>query len=153
MQVTVHYNKLPIAPRKLRAVVYALRHRTVAEAIALMSASPRVTTEPITKLLKASISAARDRNPAVRPADLRVAEIFANEAARLYRTRMKSRGRASRFAKRGSHLTLTVEWTEQKAAAPVRKAKVTAKTAASTSKTEAKPADAKPAAKQPAKKK
>jgi len=132
MQVTVHYNKLSIAPRKLRAVVYALRHRTVAEAIALMSASPRVTTEPITKLLKASVSAARDRNPALRPTDLRVAEIFANEAARLYRTRMKSRGRASRFAKRGSHLTLTVEWTEQKAAPKPAKPKVTTKPAAAT---------------------
>ncbi|MBI2590166.1 uL22 family ribosomal protein [Candidatus Berkelbacteria bacterium] len=113
MQVTVHYNKLLIAPRKIRAVLGQLRHTSIPMALAQMKNSPRTTTEPIYKLLLASISAARDRDPAIRPEELRVQEIFCNEARRLYRTRIKSRGRAGRFAKRGSHLTLVVERTQK----------------------------------------
>lgn len=112
MNVTVHYNKLPIAPRKIRAILGNLKARTVADAIALVAASPRATAEPIRKLLLSSISAAHDRNPALQPAQLTVSEIFCNEAARIKRTRRKSRGRASTIAKRGSHLTLTITWTD-----------------------------------------
>lgn len=135
MNVTVSYNRLPIAPRKLRAVLPSLRHRRVMDVIAIMAAMPRQTTTPIEKLLKASISAAKDRNPAIRPELLVIDEIYCNEATRLYRTRRKSRGRASRIAKRGSHLTLTVSWTEAPAAAAPKKtaSKVaSAKTKAST---------------------
>lgn len=112
MNVTVHYNKLPIAPRKIRAILGNLKTRTVADAIALVAASPRSTAEPIRKLLLSSISAAHDRNPALKPDQLTVSEIFCNEAARIRRTRRKSRGRASSIAKRGSHLTLTIAWTD-----------------------------------------
>lgn len=119
MQVTVHYNKLLVAPRKLRAVLTGLRRKAVPEAIALMFASNRTTTEPIRKLLLASISAAHDRNPALRPEQLAVEEIYCNESVRQYRTRRKSRGRSARYAKRGSHLTLVVSWSDS--ATPVAK--------------------------------
>lgn len=109
MRVTVHYNRLPIPPRKLRAVLHHVRGAVVANAIARLDASPRLTAEPLRKLLRASISAAQDKNPNLKGTDLRVAEVFCNDAMRLYRTRRKSKGRAGRFAKRGSHLTLSVE--------------------------------------------
>ncbi len=114
MHVSVHANKLPIAPRKFRAVLGQLRHRTVPQAVALMLASARPTAEPIRKLLLASISAARDKHPSLQPEQLLIEEIYANESVRQYRTRRKSRGRSARYAKRGSHLTLTVQWTEDR---------------------------------------
>lgn len=123
MQVTVHYNKLLIAPRKLRAVLTGLRHKAVPEVIALMLASNRTTTEPIRKLLLASISAAKDKNPALRPEQLAVEQLYCNESVRQYRTRRKSRGRSARYAKRGSHLTLIVSWSDS--AAPLAKKTVT----------------------------
>ncbi|MBI4185545.1 50S ribosomal protein L22 [Candidatus Berkelbacteria bacterium] len=113
MHVTVSANQLLIAPRKLRAVIYQLRSQSVPTAIAHMKASSRVTTEPIRKLLLASISAAHDRQPALEPKKLVITEIYCNEAARLYRSRRKSKGRATRIAKRGSHLTLTVSWPDR----------------------------------------
>ncbi|MCA9388390.1 hypothetical protein KC644_01345 [Candidatus Berkelbacteria bacterium] len=110
MEITVHYNKLPISPRKLRALLgYVKKGQAVPVAVAQLEALPNTTSEPIKKLLLASVSAAKDRRPSARPADVRVVEIYCNEAARMYRTRIKGRGRASRFAKRGSHLTLKVE--------------------------------------------
>lgn len=110
MEITVHYNKLPIAPRKLRALLgYVKRGQNVPAAVAQIAALPNATGEPIKKLLLASVSAAKDRRPSVRPNEVIVSEIYCNEAARMYRTRIKGRGRASRYAKRGSHLTLRVE--------------------------------------------
>lgn len=121
MNVTVTYNKLPIAPRKLRAVLWTLKGHTVPQALALLAASPRATTAPVEKLLKAAVSAAKDRQPATRAEQVKIVELFANESVRLYRTRIRGKGRSSRYAKRGSHLTLTVQTTEdrrQKTEAP-----------------------------------
>src|SRR3989338_2702642 len=112
MQVTVRYNKLLIAPRKLRAVLPLLLDRKVPGALEKRQSSPRATTEPIVKLLKASISAAHDVAPALKPSELRVAEVYCKDAARAYRMRLRGRGRSSSFAKRGSHLTLTVAWSD-----------------------------------------
>ncbi|MBI4022628.1 hypothetical protein HY375_00460 [Candidatus Berkelbacteria bacterium] len=108
MQVTVRLNKIPFGARKLRAILDQVRGRTVPMALARLSASPRVTTLPLEKLLRSAISAARDRDPATRPEELTVVAVACNEGARLYRTRIKSRGRSSRFAKRSSRLVLTV---------------------------------------------
>lgn len=108
MQVTVHYNKLMIAPRKIRVILDWVRGQKVPAALAQLSASPRVTAEPVRKLLLASVSAAKDKRASVRAEDLTVKEIYCNEGPRLYRTMVRGRGRASRYAKRGSHLTLTV---------------------------------------------
>ncbi len=112
MNVTVTYKKLPIAPRKLRAVLWSLKGHTVVQALALLAASPRATTTPIEKLLKAAVSAVKDRQPATRATEVKIVELFAGEGARLYRTRIRGKGRGSRYAKRGSHLTLTVQASE-----------------------------------------
>ncbi|MEK7184343.1 MAG: uL22 family ribosomal protein [Patescibacteria group bacterium] len=108
MEVTVHYNKLAIAPRKIRAILHRVRDRRVVDALAELAVTPRTTSEPIRKLLLSSISAVRDRRADARPEDLTVKAIFCNEAARISRTRLRGRGRSSRIAKSGSHLTLTV---------------------------------------------
>ncbi len=109
MDITVHYNRLPIAPRKLRAfLAYLKRGDRVPQAVAQLRALGSPNTEPLRKLLLASVSAVRDRQAAAQPDDVVIKEFYCNEGARLYRTRIKGRGRSSRFAKRGSHLTLTV---------------------------------------------
>ena len=134
MRVTVHYNKLPIPPRKLRAVLHHVRGANVAKAIAMLDASPRITAEPLRKLLRASISAAQDKNPNLNGADLRVAEVYCNDAMRLYRSRRKSKGRTTRLAKRGSHLTLSVESIViPKPVVPAKKSAAKAETATTTS--------------------
>lgn len=108
MEVTVHYNRLAIAPRKIRAILHRVRGRKVTDAIAELLASPRTTAEPVRKLLLSSISAVQDRRADAKAEELMVKAIFCNEATRLSRTRLRGRGRASRIAKMGSHLTLTV---------------------------------------------
>lgn len=108
MEVTVHYNKLFIAPRKIRAILHRVRGRRVADALAELAVSPRTTSEPVRKLLLSSVSAVRDRRADARVEDLTVKTIFCNEAARISRTRLRGRGRSSRINKAGSHLTLTV---------------------------------------------
>ncbi|MBI4032196.1 uL22 family ribosomal protein [Candidatus Berkelbacteria bacterium] len=124
MQVTVRANQVPISPRKLRFTIHALRGLTVAQAIAVMSVSPRQTVTPVVKLLQASVSAARDHAPAVTADQLKVATVFANEGTRLYRGRRRSKGRVARFAKRSSHLTLSVTLPSQ-SSAPAKSAQTT----------------------------
>ncbi len=108
MEVTVHYNRLPIAPMKIRAILHRVRGRKLVDALAELSASPRTTAEPVRKLLLSSVSAAKDRRADARAEDLLVKTVYCNEAARLSRQRLRGRGRASRINKAGSHLTLTV---------------------------------------------
>ena len=108
MEVTVHYNRLMIAPRKIRAILHRVRGRRLVDALAEVTVSPRATAEPVKKLLLASVSAVRDRRADARPEDLIVKEVFCNEAARLSRTMIRGRGRSSRINKSGSHLTMTV---------------------------------------------
>lgn len=109
MLVTVKYNKLPIAPQKIRVILGNLRNKTVSDALSLVDHSTRQTATPVKKLLLSSISAAKDKDPNVKAEDLMVKEIYCNEGHRLYRTLIKGRGRASRIRKRSCHLTLTVE--------------------------------------------
>ncbi len=109
MLVTVKYNKLPIAPQKIRVILGNLRNKRVSDALSLVDHSTRQTAVPVKKLLLSSISAAKDKDPNVKAEDLMVKEIFCNEGHRLYRTLIKGRGRASRIRKRSCHLTLTVE--------------------------------------------
>ncbi len=108
MDVTVHYNRLPIAPQKIRAILHRVRGRRVVDALAELAVTPRTTSEPVRKLLLASVSAVRDRRADARAEDLTVKAVFCNEAARISRTRLRGRGRASRIAKAGSHLSLVV---------------------------------------------
>lgn len=108
MEVTVSYNRLSIAPRKIRAVLHRVRGRRLVDAVAELAASPRTTTEPVRKLLLASVSAVRDRRADARPEDIMVKEIYCNDAARISRSRLRGRGRSSRYNKSGSHVTLIV---------------------------------------------
>lgn len=130
MEVTVHYNRLAIAPRKIRAILHRVRGRRLVDAIAELTASPRTTSEPVRKLLLSSISAAQDRRADARAEDLMVKAIFCNEGMRISRTRLRGRGRSSRIAKSGSHLTLTI--LDAGKAKPVTKAKATKTKAVST---------------------
>lgn len=124
MLVTVKYNKLPIAPQKIRVILGNLRNKTVSDALSLVDHSTRQTATPVKKLLLSSISAAKDKDPNVKAEDLMVKEIYCNEGHRLYRTLIKGRGRASRIRKRSCHLTLTVE----RKLIPVKKAPTSSKT-------------------------
>lgn len=122
MEVTVHYNRLAIAPRKIRAILHRVRGRKLVDALAELSASPRTTAEPVKKLLLSSVSAVKDRRADARAEDLVVRAIYCNEAARMSRTRLRGRGRASRINKAGSHLTLTVLDTGKTTVAPKKTA-------------------------------
>lgn len=109
MLITVKYNKLPIAPQKIRVILGGLRNKTVSEALSLVDHTNRITAIPVKKLLLSSISAAKDKEPNLNAQSLIVKEIYCNEGHRIYRTMLKGRGRASRFMKRSCHLTLKVE--------------------------------------------
>lgn len=109
MEFTVHYNQVKISPRKIRAVLPMIKGKKVDKAIALIQAAGRPTAAPIGKLLKSSVAAARQKQANLSEERLKVKYVFCNEGRRLYRRRIKGRGRASSFAKRYSHITLTVE--------------------------------------------
>lgn len=108
MDIKVSYNKIPTAPRKLRLLIGDLRGKSVPQALALVASAKQLIVEHVDKLLRSSISAAKDKNANLQAEDLFVKTLYCNEGSRRYRTRFKGRGRASRFAKRTSHLILVI---------------------------------------------
>lgn len=56
-----------------------------------------------------SAAANAENELSARSADLRVVEIYANEAPRAKRFRARARGRAARIIRRSSHITVVVD--------------------------------------------
>ena len=98
-----------MTPRKVSYVVTPLRKRTVAEALALLSATNRRAAQPVAKLVTSAFANARQRHPELRPEDVIISKVVANEGPRWKRSRAAAFGRAARVLKRTTHITVELE--------------------------------------------
>lgn len=99
---------ISISPYKVRVVMDIVRGKTVNEAIAMLEHTAKAGSEPIVKLIKSAVANA-EHNQGLSRADLKVAEIFADEGPTLKRIQPVSKGRAHRINKRTSHLTVILD--------------------------------------------
>ena len=97
-----------MSTRKCQAVVSLIRGKSVREAEAILTYTPKAATEPVAKLLKSAVANA-ENNLEMNSDDLYVAEAYANQGPTLMRFRPRAHGRASRIRKRTSHITIVLD--------------------------------------------
>lgn len=97
-----------ISPRKARLVVDLIRGKSVKEAKAILSLTPRAAAHVVGKVLASAVANA-ENNANLSADDLIVARAYVNEGPTLKRFRPRAMGRASRIRKRTSHITVAVE--------------------------------------------
>ena len=107
MEVRAVAKDTGISPYKVRSVVDMVRGKKVDEALTMLSFVPTPTARVVAKVVK-SAAANADNNFQMSPSDLKIVNIFANEAPRLKRFRARARGRVRPILKRSSHITVIV---------------------------------------------
>ena len=97
-----------MSSRKVKTVIDLIRGKQVAEAKAILMATPKAASEPVTKVLNSAIANA-ENNMELSADTLYVAEVFADQGPTLKRYRPRAQGRASRIRKRTSHITIILD--------------------------------------------
>jgi large subunit ribosomal protein L22 len=96
-----------IPASKVRPLVDMVRGKKVDEALNLLRFTLTPKAKVVAKLVQ-SAAANAENNFQMDPADLRIINIFADEAPAMKRFRARARGRASPIRKRSSHITVIV---------------------------------------------
>ena len=107
MEVRAIAKDTRISPRKVRPLVDMVRGKGVDEALNMLRFTPSPTARVVAKVIK-SAAANAESGFQMSPSDLKVVQIFADEARTLRRYRPRARGRASPILKRSSHITVIV---------------------------------------------
>ncbi len=93
------------APRKARLVIDHIRGKSVADARAILTHTPRAASRDVLKLLDSAIANAENNHELVAD-ELTIAKAFVDEGPTLKRFRPRAQGRATRIRKRTSHMTI-----------------------------------------------
>lgn len=96
-----------ISPQKARLVADQIRGLPVERAIQVLTFSPKKAAHLIKKVLESAIANA-EHNEGADIDELRVNEIFIDEAPVLKRMHARAKGRGNRIIKRTSHITVKV---------------------------------------------
>jgi large subunit ribosomal protein L22 len=108
MEVRAIAKDTGVSPRKVRPLVDMVRGKKVDEALTILRFAPTPTARLVAKVVK-SAAANAENNFQMSPADLKIINIFADEARTLKRYRPRARGRVSPILKRSSHITVIVD--------------------------------------------
>jgi len=107
MEVKAVAKDTGISPRKVRPLVDMVRGKKVDEALTILRFAPTPTARVVAKVVK-SAAANAENNFQMSPSDLKIVNVFADEARSLKRFRPRARGRVSHIVKRSSHITVIV---------------------------------------------
>ncbi len=97
-----------MSPRKVRVVAALVRGRTVADALTILSHTPRRAALPVIKVI-ASAKANAEHNNNLRPDSLVITNISVTCGPRIKRYRPAAQGRALPFQRKLSHIFVTVD--------------------------------------------
>ncbi len=97
-----------ISPYKVRVVLDLIRGKDVNEAVAILENVSKAGALPIKKVVL-SAAANAEHNLQMNPADLYVAECFADQGPTLKRMQPMGHGRGFRILKRTSHITVILD--------------------------------------------
>ena len=107
-----------MSPRKVGVVASLVRGRTVEDALVILSHTPRLSAEPVMKVIM-SARANADYNHRYKPDTLKIVEISVTPGPRLKRFRPAARGRANPFQRRTSHILVVVDGEQRAPKKPV----------------------------------
>ena len=94
-----------ISPQKTRLIVDMIRGSDVLGAIRLVKFLPQNAAKIVSKVLDSAVANA-ENNLGLDIDDLKVSQVYVNEAPTFKRFRARARGRGTRILKRNSHITI-----------------------------------------------
>ncbi|MBR2258409.1 MAG: 50S ribosomal protein L22 [Blautia sp.] len=97
-----------ISVQKACFVLDAIRGKDVATAVGILTYNPRYASSVILKLLNSAVANAQN-NLQMNPANLYVAQCYANKGPTMKRIQPRAQGRAYRIEKRTSHITIVLD--------------------------------------------
>ena len=107
MKVAAVSKDVRVSPRKARLVVDMVRGKRVEDALTILKFTPTPVARAVAKAIK-SAAANAENNFQMEPADLKIADIFANEGHTFKRFRPQARGRVAPILKRCTHISVFV---------------------------------------------
>jgi large subunit ribosomal protein L22 len=107
MQVTSILRYARISPQKCRLVADTVRGATAGLALSTLKFMPKKGAKIVYKVLWSAVENARE-NAGLDVDDLKVSQIFVDEAPQLKRFAARAKGRGTRIVKRSSHITVAV---------------------------------------------
>jgi large subunit ribosomal protein L22 len=96
------------SPQKVRLVVDLIRGRNVSEALDILRFTKKRAATQVTKVLKSAIANAEQKDEATDVDRLSVSRAYVNEGPRMKRMRPAPMGRALRYQRRMSHISIHV---------------------------------------------
>ncbi len=110
-QATAKFIRL--SPQKARLVIDLIRGKAAGEAMSILRFTKKRATREIEKVLRSAIANVEQKSDKVDVDRLVVAKAYVNEGPRAKRTRPAPMGRAYRYQRRMSHITVVVEEREE----------------------------------------
>ncbi len=104
---------LRVSPQKARLVVDLIRGRRAGEAINILRFTKKRIAREVEKTLHSAIANAEEKAEHMDVDELVVSKAFVNEGPRMKRIRPAPMGRAYRYQRRLSHITIVVEAPER----------------------------------------
>ncbi len=101
-----------VSPQKARLVVDLIRGQRVGDAMNTLRFTKKRVAEEVMSVLHAAISNAEQKSEALDVEELVVSKAYVNEGPRAKRIRPAPQGRAYRYQRRMSHITLIVSTPE-----------------------------------------
>jgi large subunit ribosomal protein L22 len=98
-----------VSPQKARLVVDLIRGKNAGEAINILRFTKKRASHEIAKILHAAISNAEQKSEHLDVDRLFVSRAYVNDGPRVKRIRPAPMGRAYRYQRRMSHITVVVE--------------------------------------------
>jgi large subunit ribosomal protein L22 len=105
-RATVKYVR--VSPQKVRLVVDLIRGKRAEDAISILQFTKKRICGQVEKVLRSAIANAEQKSDSVDVDRLYVSEVFVNDGPRMKRTRPAPQGRAYRYQRRISHITVVV---------------------------------------------
>lgn len=96
-----------LSAQKGRLIADLIRGKSVAEALDILTFSPKKGADLVKKVLESAIANAEHNNGADVD-ELTVSTVFVDEGMTMKRIRPRAKGRADRILKRSSHITIKV---------------------------------------------
>ncbi|SFU92064.1 50S ribosomal protein L22 [Halomonas korlensis] len=107
MEVTAKLRGARLSAQKARLVADQVRGKPVAEALDLLTFSPKKAAKLVRKVLQSAIANAEENN-GMDIDELRVSTVCVDEGMTLKRIKPRAKGRADRILKRTCHITVKV---------------------------------------------
>jgi large subunit ribosomal protein L22 len=108
MEASATYKYMRISPQKARLVVDLIRGKSVSEAFNILNFTKKRVTHDVEKILRSAVSNAEQKAEHLDVDDLVVSRAFVNEGPRQKRVRPAPMGRAYRYQRRTSSITVVV---------------------------------------------